>query len=162
MKSTDFLKMPECMINEVPVYLSPNERDIYDTFREDMVINLKLMKLMQSTPLFFPANSFRWQTVLFTTRMVYHRIHDRKLDALEDLIEGANGKPVLIAYWYNHDLERICKRFDVRQIKTSKDIADWNSGNIPVAVIHPAPAGHGLNLQSGYFYPHLVRTYMVP
>jgi SNF2 family DNA or RNA helicase len=76
-------------------------------------------------------------------------IHDKKLDALEDLIEGANGKPVLIAYWYKHDLERIKDRFSVREIRTEKDITDWNTGNIPVAVIHPASAGHGLNLQAG-------------
>ena len=76
-------------------------------------------------------------------------IHDRKLDALEDLIEGANGKPILIAYWYNHDLQRIKERFKVREIKTSQDIKDWNDSEIPVAVIHPASAGHGLNLQSG-------------
>ena len=78
-----------------------------------------------------------------------HFIHNRKLDALEDLIEGANGKPVLIAYWYKHDLERIKERFTVREIKTSKDIKEWNHGEIPVAVIHPASAGHGLNLQGG-------------
>ena len=65
------------------------------------------------------------------------------------MIEGANGKPVLVAYWYNHDLERIKERFKVREIKTSKDIRDWNNGEIPIAVIHPASAGHGLNLQSG-------------
>ena len=79
----------------------------------------------------------------------YIEIHDRKLDALEDLIEQANGKPVLVAYWFKHDLERIKKRFTVREIKTSKDIADWNKGSIPVAVIHPASAGHGLNIQEG-------------
>ena len=76
-------------------------------------------------------------------------VHDKKLDALEDLIEAANGKPVLVAYWFKHDLERIKKRFDVREIKTSADIADWNNGDISVAVIHPASAGHGLNLQAG-------------
>jgi SNF2 family DNA or RNA helicase len=150
MKSTDFLKMPECVINEVPVYLNPDEQDIYDTFREDMVIRLKADEIdavnaaVLSGKLLQMANG-----AVYDEDGMAHHIHDRKLDALEDLIEGANGKPVLIAYWYNHDLERICKRFDVRQIKTSKDIADWNSGNIPVAVIHPASAGHGLNLQSG-------------
>jgi SNF2 family DNA or RNA helicase len=77
------------------------------------------------------------------------QIHDRKLDALEDLIEASNGKPVLIAYWYRHDMERIRRRFSIREIKTDKDIDDWNAGNIPVAVIHPASAGHGLNLQAG-------------
>ncbi|MEM5125997.1 ATP-dependent helicase, partial [Enterococcus faecium] len=75
--------------------------------------------------------------------------HDQKLDALEDLIEGTNGKPILIAYWFQHDLERIKERFNVRQIKTSQDIIDWNEGSIPIAVIHPASAGHGLNLQAG-------------
>ena len=75
--------------------------------------------------------------------------HDRKLDALEDLIEAANGKPLLVAYWFKHDLQRIKKRFNVREIKSSKDITDWNNGDIPVAVIHPASAGHGLNLQAG-------------
>ena len=76
-------------------------------------------------------------------------IHDRKLDALEDLLEAANGKPVLIAYWYQHDVDRIKERFQVREIKTSKDIEDWNAGKISAAVIHPASAGHGLNLQTG-------------
>lgn len=75
--------------------------------------------------------------------------HDRKLDALEDLIESANEKPVLVAYWFKHDLQRIKKRFAVRELKSSKDIEDWNNGKIPVAVIHPASAGHGLNLQAG-------------
>ena len=75
--------------------------------------------------------------------------HDRKLDALEDIIEAANEKPLLVAYWFRHDLSRIKNRFNVREIKTSRDIADWNAGKIPVAVIHPASAGHGLNLQVG-------------
>ena len=75
--------------------------------------------------------------------------HERKLDALEDIIEAANGQPVLVAYWFKHDLERIRERFSVRDIRTSRDIADWNSGRIPVACIHPASAGHGLNLQAG-------------
>ena len=77
------------------------------------------------------------------------RIHDRKLEALEDLVEAANGKPLLVVYWYKHDLARIRERFDVRTIDTSKDIDDWNAGKIPVALIHPASAGHGLNLQEG-------------
>lgn len=65
------------------------------------------------------------------------------------LIEAVNGKPLLVAYWYQHDRERIQKRFDVRMIDTSKDIEDWNAGKISVALIHPASAGHGLNLQEG-------------
>ena len=77
-------------------------------------------------------------------------VHSRKLDALEDLIEEANGKSVLVAYWFKHDYERIKNRIpDAREIKTSEDISDWNAGQIRVALIHPASAGHGLNLQQG-------------
>ena len=77
------------------------------------------------------------------------RIHDRKLEALEDLIEAANGKPVLVAYWYRHDLERIRERVGAVELDTAEDMRKWNAGEIPVAVIHPASAGHGLNLQAG-------------
>ena len=77
------------------------------------------------------------------------QIHTRKLDALDDLIEASVGKPILVFYNFKHDKDRILKRFDVREIKTEQDIRDWNSGKIPVALAHPASAGHGLNLQSG-------------
>ena len=150
MKSVDFLKMPECVINEVPVYLSEKEQAVYNSFREDMVLVLANEEIdamnaaVLSGKLLQMANG-----AIYDEDKTVHFIHNRKLDALEDLIEGANGKPVLIAYWYNHDLERIKAKFNVREIKTSKDIMDWNSGDITVAVIHPASAGHGLNLQSG-------------
>ncbi len=81
-------------------------------------------------------------------------IHDRKLDALEDLIEAANGKPVLVAYWFKHDLARISERLHKLHIPfscldTSDSIRRWNNSELPVALVHPASAGHGLNLQSG-------------
>lgn len=86
---------------------------------------------------------------IYTEEKSWIGIHDRKLDALEDLIESAGGSPVLIAYWFKHDLERIKQRFAVREIRTEADIRDWNEGKITVAAIHPAAAGHGLNLQDG-------------
>ena len=64
-------------------------------------------------------------------------------------MESANGRPVLVVYWFKHEAERIRDQMKVREIQTSKDIADWNAGKIPVALIHPASAGHGLNLQEG-------------
>ena len=77
-------------------------------------------------------------------------IHTRKLDALEDLIEQANGQSVLIAYWFQHDRDRILSRFpEARVLQSDQDIADWNAGKIPVALISPASAGHGLNIQQG-------------
>lgn len=150
MKSADFLKMPECIINEVHVTLSEKEWSVYQALKEDMVVDLKDEEIdavnaaALSGKLLQMANG----AVYNEEKEVIH-IHDRKLDALEDLIEGANGKPVLVAYWYKHDLQRIKERFSVREIKTSQDIKDWNNGDIPVAVIHPASAGHGLNIQFG-------------
>lgn len=150
MKSIDYLKMPECIVNEVSVYLNEKEWNIYSKFKNDMVTKLgdeeidAVNAAVLSGKLLQMANG-----AVYDSENKTHIIHDKKLDALEDLIEGANGKPVLVAYWFKHDLERIKNRFSVRQIKASKDIEDWNDGNIPIAVIHPASAGHGLNLQSG-------------
>ena len=150
MKSTDYLKMPEYVSNEVFVTLSEKEWKVYSDFKEDMVANLgdeeidAVNAAVLSGKLLQMANG-----AVYDIENKAHVIHDKKLDALEDLIEGANGKPVLVAYWYKHDLERIKDRFPVRQIQSSKDIEDWNDGKIPIAVIHPASAGHGLNLQSG-------------
>lgn len=150
MKSTDYLTMPEFVSNEVFVTLSEKEWKVYSDFKEDMVANLgdeeidAVNAAVLSGKLLQMANG-----AVYDSGNKSHVIHDKKLDALEDLIEGANGKPVLVAYWYKHDLERIKERFPVRQIQSSKDIEDWNDGKIPIAVIHPASAGHGLNLQSG-------------
>lgn len=150
MKSKDFLQMPECVINEVKVSLSEKERKAYYQLKADMVVSLEGKEIDAIN-----AASLSNKLLQMASGAVYNEdkesihIHDRKLDALEDLIEGANGKPVLVAYWFKHDLERIKKRFNVREIKTSKDIADWNEGKIPIGLIHPASAGHGLNLQAG-------------
>ena len=150
MKAVDHLDMPECIFNDVTVSLSEEERQKYDTLRNDLILSLGEDEIDASN-----AASLSNKLSQMANGAVYgedktvHRIHDRKLDALEDLIEAANGKPVLVAYWYRHDLERIRTRFCVREIRTPTDISDWNAGKIPVAVIHPASAGHGLNLQAG-------------
>ncbi|MGL9777136.1 hypothetical protein IGK28_001076 [Enterococcus sp. DIV0182] len=150
MKSVDFLDMPELVINEIPVSLGPAEKQKYDKFKADLVLQLKDADIdaanaaVLSNKLLQMANG-----AIYDEFNVSHHIHDQKLDSLEDLIEGVNGKPIFIAYWFQHDLERIKERFKVRQIKTATDIEEWNKGNIPIAVIHPASAGHGLNLQAG-------------
>ena len=150
MKSIDFLQMPKCLINEILVHMNEKEKNIYEKFKEDMVANIAQEEIDAVN-----AAVLSGKLVQMANGAVYdedkntHILHSRKLDALEDLIEAANGKPVLIAYWYNHDFKRIKERVTVREIKTSKDIEEWNKGKIPVAVIHPASAGHGLNLQSG-------------
>ena len=137
-------------MNEVTVTLSPAERKVYEQLKRDLVIALKGEEIDAVN-----AAALSGKLCQMANGAVYGDgketigFHGRKLDALEDLIEAANGKPLLVAYWYKHDLERIQKRFSVREIKTSRDIADWNAGKIAVAVIHPASAGHGLNLQAG-------------
>ena len=150
MKAVDHLDMPECIFNEVRVSLSLDERSKYDTLRDDLILSIgdNDIDAANAASLSNKLSQMANGAVYGDDRIV-HNIHDHKLDALEDLIEAANGKPVLVAYWFKHDLERIQKRFKVREIKSSKDIADWNDGKIPVAVIHPASAGHGLNLQAG-------------
>lgn len=150
MKSCGYLKLPECVINEVPAVMDDKEMAVYDRFREYMVTKIKDKEIDAANAAVLSGKLLQMANgAVYDEEKVSCHIHDRKLDALEDLIEGANGKPVLIAYWYQHDAERIRARFTVREIKTSQDIEDWNAGKISAAIIHPASAGHGLNLQAG-------------
>ena len=150
MKATDHLKMPELVMNTHTVELSDDEREHYDELKQTLVLQLPEKEITVAN-----AAALTGKLLQMANGAIYDddgdhiHIHDRKLDALEDLIEGANGKPVLVAYWFKHDLERIKSRFKVREIKSSSDIREWNAGKTPVAVIHPASAGHGLNLQTG-------------
>ena len=150
MKATDHLKMPELVTTEYMVRLSEKEKEKYDRLKKELVLSTEDNEVTAAN-----AASLSNKLSQMANGAVYsddesiNEIHDRKLDALEDIIESMNGKPLLVAYWFKHDLERIKKRFDVREIRSSVDISDWNSGKIPVALIHPASAGHGLNLQSG-------------
>ena len=150
MKAEDYLEMPELIMNKVPVELSAKEQAIYDQLKKDMLVTLgdKEIDAVNAAVLSGKLLQMASGNVYGEEQQSIH-LHDRKLDALEDLIEGANGKPLLVVYWFKHDLERIKERFEVRELKSRQDFRDWNQGEIPVAVIHPASAGHGLNLQSG-------------
>ena len=150
MKSTDYLQMPECVMNTVPVTLSEDEYSDYEAMTKKLVLELHGVEIDAANAAALSGKLCQLANgAIYTEDKQILHFHDRKLDALEDLIEGANGKPVLVAYWFQHDLARIRKRFKVRELKSSKDITEWNAGKIPVAVIHPASAGHGLNLQAG-------------
>lgn len=151
MKAVDYLDMPELIMNRVEVSMDSRERKIYDDFQRDMVVSLQGEELdaVNAAALSGKLTQMANGAVYGENRKVLH-IHDRKLDALEDLMEAANGKPLLVAYWYEHDFQRIKARFkNARCIDTTQDIDDWNAGRIPLALIHPASAGHGLNLQEG-------------
>ena len=150
MKNTDYLKMPELVMNEIPVQLSEREWQHYQTLKDEMVLSLNGKDIDAAN-----AAALSGKLLQLASGAVYGdegaviKIHDRKLDALEDLIEAANGKPVLIAYWFKHDRARILERFPAEQLDSEKSIRRWNAGEIPLALIHPASAGHGLNLQTG-------------
>lgn len=155
MKATDYLNMPELISNHVEVEMSESEMKVYQELKQELVITLGDEDVTASN-----AASLSNKLTQMSNGAIYldnHEsaiIHDRKLDALEDLIEAQCGKPVLVAYWFKHDLERIKNRLEglkvnFKEIKTDASIEDWNKGNIEVGLIHPASAGHGLNLQEG-------------
>ena len=155
MKATDHLQMSELISTNHTVQLSEDERKVYDELRKELVLQLPDGEVTAAS-----AASLSGKLCQMANGAVYTdsgdivKLHDRKLDALEDMIESMNGKPLLVAYWFRHDLERIAERLHklhipFSQLDTETSIRRWNAGELPVALIHPASAGHGLNLQSG-------------
>ena len=155
MKAADHLKMPELVNTKYMVHLSEKEKKKYEDMKAELVLALPEGEITAAN-----AASLSGKLSQMANGAVYADdesilpIHDRKLDALEDIIESANGKPILIAYWFKHDLMRIEQRLTEKKIPFQKLDSDasmkkWNRGELPVALIHPASAGHGLNLQSG-------------
>ncbi|MBT9141984.1 MAG: RNA polymerase-associated protein RapA [Dehalococcoidia bacterium] len=150
MKSVDHIKMPELLCTAYPVHLSDNERKRYDELRQDLVLPLSRGEITAANAAVLAGKLCQMANgAVYTDGGEVQHIHDRKLDALEDLIEAANGKPVLVVYWFRHDLDRIQKRYPAEKLDSTDSIKRWNAGEIPIAVVHPASAGHGLNLQDG-------------
>ena len=154
MKALDYLHMPDCIQAGMEVEIA-RRSELYDMLRKNLLIPLKDGDIDAAN-----AASLTGKLLQMSNGAVYDEngkariIHDHKLEALEDLIEAANGQPVLVAYWFKHDRQRIMEhlakqKIPVRDIKSSTDIKDWNAGKIPAALIHPASAGHGLNIQQG-------------
>lgn len=150
MKSTEYLKMPELILNELEINLDEEDQTKYKKFKKEMVMTIQEKEIdainaaSLSNKLIQLANGS-----IYDEDKKFYEVHNKKLDKLEEIIESANGKPVLVAYWFKADKERIEKRFKVKEIKTADDMKQWNKGMIDLALIHPASAGHGLNLQSG-------------
>lgn len=155
MKAVDHLKMPELISNEYTVKMSEAEKEKYKELKDELILEVQDSEITAAN-----AAALSNKLCQMSNGAIYDDsgeiipIHSRKLDALEDIIESANGKPVLVAYWFKHDRTRIAERLNKRgiiyqEIKSAESIKSWNSGKLPVALIHPASAGHGLNLQSG-------------
>ena len=153
MKAEDYLKLPERINNIIPIHLPKKAKDKYDQLERDLLLPLKDSDIVANT-----AGVLANKLLQMSNGAVYDEngdvkeIHNAKLKALEDTIEAANGKSVLIFYSYKHDLDRIkkhLKRDDLTVLDTSEDVKNWNEGKIPIMLAHPASAGHGLNLQAG-------------
>ena len=156
MKALDYLDMPELISTKKQVRMSEKEKEKYSQFKKEYVLSeLDGLEVTAAN-----AASLTNKLVQLSNGAVYsddHTVvplHEQKLDALEDILESANGEPVLVAYWFKHDLARIMGRLEKlkvksRVLKTEEDIREWNKGNVPVGLLHPAGAGHGLNLQKG-------------
>jgi len=155
MKSTDYLKMPELISSEHTVMLSEKEAKRYDELAKDLVLELPGGEVTAAN-----AAALSNKLCQMANGAIYidsggtEVIHNQKLDALEDIIEASAGKPILVAYWYKHDYERIVEKLQsikvsFSKLDTAESIRRWNNKEIPVGLIHPASAGHGLNLQTG-------------
>ena len=150
MKATDYLEMPELVSVAKEVRLSETEKKRYDELKKSLVLELPGGEVTSANAASLTLKLSQMANgAIYTDDKNVVNIHDRKLEALEDLVESANGKSVLVAYWFKHDKDRIRERMEARELKEPQDFADWNAGKIPVALIHPASAGHGLNLQKG-------------
>ena len=155
MKAVDHLKMPKLISNEYSVKMSESEKEKYKELKEELILEVQDTEITAAN-----AAALSNKLCQMSNGAIYDDdgeiipIHNRKLDALDDIIESANGKPVLVAYWFKHDRTRIAERLHklgivYQEIKSAESIKKWNSGKLQAALIHPASAGHGLNLQSG-------------
>lgn len=154
MKAKDYLKMPELISTEYEVYLSDSEKNKYEALKKDLVLETEDGEITAANAAALSGKLCQMANgAIYDEEKEVIKIHERKIDALEDIIESMNGKSLLVAYWFKHDFERISERFNKLKITfakldTAESIERWNKGELPVALIHPASAGHGLNLQS--------------
>lgn len=151
MRTTDHLQLPPLTVTTTPVTLKPKERKVYEQLKSDLVLDLGEATIDAANAAALSGKLLQLASgAIYTSDGQWAPVHERKIDALEDLYEAANGSPLLVVYWFTHDRERIIARFpQARELKTSADIEAWNKGEIALGLIHPASAGHGLNLQAG-------------
>ncbi len=155
MKATDYLKMPELVSSRYEVQMDDVEKQKYEEFKKDLVLEIEDGEITAANAASLSGKLSQMANgAVYSDDLAVLQIHDRKLDALEDIIEAANGKPVLVAYWFKHDLTRITERLRklkviYQKLDSDESIRKWNEKELQVGLIHPASAGHGLNLQSG-------------
>ena len=157
MKAEDYLQLPERIDNIITVYMDKEERAKYELLEKQAILSVEIDEETKDITA-LSAAALTNKLLQLANGSVYTEdgevvnVHSRKLDALEDIVESANGQPVLVAWTYKFDRDAIMERFkdlEPRELKDNQDIKDWNDGKIKLLLTHPASAGHGLNLQAG-------------
>lgn len=151
MKSIDYLNLPDRVDHEIRFNLSPKSREKYERLERDLLLPFKNGDIVADSAAVLSNKLLQMANgAVYDEHGQVRHIHNEKLDALEELIEQANGKPVLVFYNFKHDLERLQERFkEAVPLQTDEDYEKWNRGEIPILLTHPASAGHGLNMQRG-------------
>lgn len=155
MMAKDYLDIPERIDNTIEINLPVVALNKYKQLEKDLVLELDEDDITAANAAVLTNKLLQMSNgAIYSESHQVIEVHEEKLKALLDVIEAANGKPVLIFYSFKHDFDRIVSFLKSNKIKAvgledSKDIKKWNEGNIPVLLVHPAGAGHGLNLQYG-------------
>lgn len=154
MQTKDHLQLPAITYTKTYTHINPATQHIYDKLKNEYITEIN--NTLIDTPTVAGLSNKLMQLAngaIYTPTREILDVHDAKLEALEDVIEQTNSQPLLVAYWFKHDAARIQARHpNARILQTSEDFQDWNAQQIPLALIHPASAGHGLNLQAGGHY----------
>lgn len=151
MRTTDYLTLPDVTHQHITVHLTPKERKAIDTLKKDLVIDLDGETIDAANAATLSNKLLQLAGgAIYTEAGDVIEVHDQKLRALAELVDQADGNTILVAYWFKHERDRILATIPGAQVlDTEQDFKDWNAGKVPVGLIHPASAGHGLNLQSG-------------
>lgn len=155
MKAADYLEMPELIKANHEVQMTGLETEDYEKFKRELVLTLEDEDITAANAAVLTSKLSQMANgAIYTDDGQTVHLHEHKIDALEDMMEAMNGKPVLVAYYFKHDLARIEARlktlkFTFARLDSVASIRAWNEGKLNVGLIHPASAGHGLNLQKG-------------
>jgi SNF2 family DNA or RNA helicase len=151
MKARDYLQLPKRVDNVVELELNKSEQKRYKQLERDLLLPFANGDIVANTAAVLSNKLLQYANgAIYNENGEVQELHSVKLDALEQIVEEANGQPILVFYQYKHDLERIKARFkQARELENSQTIANWNAGKIEMLLVHPASAGHGLNMQDG-------------
>ncbi|ASB66388.1 DEAD/DEAH box helicase [Bacillus amyloliquefaciens] len=151
MQARDWLQLPERIDNIVKVRMTDKVKAKYKQLEKDLLLPFLDGDVVADTAAVLSNKLLQLANgAVYDENGEIQKLHDEKLNALEDIVDAANGKPILVFYSYKHDLERIQQKFKkAKPLDSSREIADWNNGKIEMLLAHPASTGHGLNLQDG-------------